>query len=219
MTILAAGIFFFFFVADVQLVYGQKWRGACRGKWPDPGPLRNCINGGCNTEYSQPFDFNETSGDVTLTHYLPGNGEDYTCRYKTMSTESWEGGCAGIVPKFPKVTVMALSKYRKLSPCHIQTAWIVSSTYKRKQYGYPKVRLAPENNSTRDWQILHSGTPSYWCPTSGVKEFHSFVCFYDGDCHVDTNANAYNNCYYLNSTFVGGVQKRAGSVCDYTICA
>ena len=207
---------------NVASVLGKTWRGACTGKWPDPGILGNCARS-CTTfgiGVTTTTEYNESSGDIFLTNFLPGNGQDYSCRYKVTKTSSVEGGCAGVVPTYSDVTVLALSKYRKLSPCHIQSAWIVSSTYERTKYGYPKVRLAPENiSSLRNWSDTFAGRPSSFC-SQGVKKYHSFVCFYPGYCHVITNpaADAYNNCYYLNGTHKGGELKRAGAACDYTVC-
>lgn len=49
-----------------------NWRGACTGEWPDPGPLKNCSSGGCFI-----YGIGESLGEVFLTSFLPGNGQNY----------------------------------------------------------------------------------------------------------------------------------------------
>jgi hypothetical protein len=195
---------------------------SCEGDWPDPGPIdaQSC-NQWCDTGGVNGVGRFYDMSTIFLSDALPGIGS-YECRYEVAkAATSFEGGCKTVVPKYNDTTVVALSRYRRLSPCHIQTSWIVSSTYDRSQYGYPYVRLNwdsdyEQGSYTDGW----TGSPHDFCASaSGVREFHTFLCFYGDACHgaLQFEVSALNNCYYMNG-YNKSDPRTACLVCDYTIC-
>jgi hypothetical protein len=196
---------------------------SCLGSWPDPGTFsaqscngQVCYTGGVNRTGRT---YNDTS-TIVLADALPGLSS-YECRYAVTKTISSGGGCATIVPKYNDATVVALSRYRRLSPCHIQSSWIVSSAYDRTQYGYPYVRLTWDRDYESSYTDGWYESPESACGGSEtmVREFHSYLCFYgNSDCAPDVLSYiSYNNCYYMNG-YNKSDPRTACAVCDYTIC-
>jgi hypothetical protein len=190
------------------------------GEWPDPGPvdLQECNGRTCYAQGPSISWNDDDTSTIFLSDSMPGAGT-YECRYEVTSTISAEGGCATIVPKYPDATVVALSRFRRLSPCHIQSSWIVSSTYDRTQYGYPYVRLNWDSDWEQNYTVGWYNFPEGVCGgAQNVVEFHTFLCFYGGYCHLDTiQANAFNNCYAANG-YNFSDPKTFCSICDYTNC-
>jgi hypothetical protein len=201
---------------------------SCRGEWPDPGPLdlQDCNGKICLTEEDWTgFTDNWTvfltkNSSVFLSDSLPGVGT-YECRYEVSSTMSRERWCATIVPKYPDATVVALSRYRRLSPCHIQSSWIVSSTYDRTQYGYPYVRLNWDSSWQKNYTDGWGGNfPEALCRSAqNVKEFHSYLCFaYAFNCNLDfLSRDRFETALYAANGYKND-WRRFCRIVDYTIC-